>query len=265
MITLSVEQQSRTVCAKGAILLYGPTGRQFDHNAAPEHLLFATMHKIEEIGDAPQIMPGRPITEHDLVTIHKGLTTQHASQSITWIDQQLLAKGPNRMVWWTPPKTRPLFFKKSSHNKGTFDGSAVCAIPGMVWMAIGSSLYVFATKESSRPTPETELYQAPFFNVWGRGLVCSGNANRPSSENQWVPQAWETYFFGSHFTHPNFAQKDRLVKGVSPTNFWKAMVKEPVDAFPLARLVKVPLVTGDLIDPLIVDALNKWPRPKGEF
>lgn len=267
MINLSVAQESKSVCAVGAILLYGPTSR-YGHSFTnhPESLVFSTVHNINEIGGSPQIMPGRPITENDLATIHKSLTTRHATQSIAWLDQQILAKGPDRMVWWTPAQKRPLFFQKSSYNKGTFDGSAVCPVPAMVWMAIeGKGLYVFATKETTRPTPETDLYQAPFFNVWGRGLVCSGNANRPTAENMWSPQAWETYFFGSHFTHPNFSEKDRLLKGVSPTNFWKNMVKTPLESFPTARLVRIAAKAGDLIDPLIVDALNRIPKPKGEF
>jgi hypothetical protein len=35
--------------------------------------------------------------------------------------------------------------------------------------------------------------------------------------------------------------------------------------FPERRLVQFPMVVGDLLDPLVVDKLNKVPKAKGEF
>lgn len=260
MINTSILSGDANATAIGAIMLYGQ-----ERNGIP-NMQIATVHKMETINGVPTILPGRLFTEKDLATIHKGLGSSHASQGISWLDQRLLAKGPDRIVWWTPPGKRPMFFKTSSHVKNTFNGSAVCPVPGLVWMAIqGRGLYLYATSEHGRPTPATELYQAPFFNVWGRGLVCAGNANMPQEADLWNPVAWETYFFGSHFTHPNFLMKNRLINGKQPVSFWKEMVANPADSFPSNRLVRMPLTAQDLIDPLIVDRLNKLTRPKGEF
>lgn len=261
MLKTSVTSGTASAGVIGAILLYGP-----ERSNCSEGVQMATIHGMDTIKGVPVIKPGRLITEHDLAEIHKGLSTAHATQSIAWLDQRLLAKGSDRMVWWTSPGTRPMFFKKSSYVKNTFDGAASCPVPALVWMAIqGHGLYVFASSEPGRPTPTTALYQAPFFNVWGRGRVCSGNAHQPQEADVWDPVAWETYFFGSHFTHPNFLEEDRLTKGVDPVKFWKTMVVKPLESFPGNRLVRMPLTAQDLIDPLIVDKLNKLPRPKGEF
>lgn len=260
MIHASVGGESSDSEMVAAIILYGPKRRIHDS------VDFATVHPIDTIKGVPHILPGRPISDDDLATIHKGLSTAHVTQGITWLDQHLLAKGLDRMIWWTPPGKRPMFFKESSNVKGTFNGSAVCPVPALVWMAIkGRGLYVFATNEPGRPTQATELYQAPFFNVWGKGLICAGNANLPSAETMWDTGAWESFFFSSHFTHPNFPEKDRLIKGKTAVNFWKEIVAKPPETFPVNRLVRVPFTAQDLIDPLIVDRLNKLPRPKGEF
>lgn len=242
---------------QGAILLYGQDAQQHSH---------ATVHGMSLCGDRPQIGVGRPITEADLKLIYKGLSDSRGSESSNWLDGNLLAKGTDRMVWWTPAGTRPMFFKKSDRVKGTFAGKAVCPVPAMVWMAIhGHGLYVFATKEDGRPTQATVLHQAPFFNVWGRGLICSGNAVLPGESTAWRTDAWEAYFFESHFTHPNFEVKDRLVRGIKATRFWKQMVAKPSAVFPVERLVEIPFTAGDLADPLIVDRLNAQPKPEGEF
>lgn len=267
MLTTSVGSKSTKSTLTGAILLYANTERQsYNTSFSSESTTFATVHSVASHAGRPEILPGRPITEKDLVAIHQGLSTENSSKSIVWLDQQILAKGPDRMVWWTPPMMRSMFFKSSSHVKSTFDGSAVCPTPTLVWLAIhGKGLYVYATSEPGRPTASTELFQAPFFNVWSQGLVCSGNAQQPSEENIWNPADWEKFFFGSNFTHPNFGEKDRLIKGQNPCNFWQAMVKKPLESFPVKKLVKVPLIANDLIDPLILDRLNKFSPARGEF
>lgn len=261
MINIHIGAQEKTASLMGAILLYG-AGGQFSSGQA----VFATIHDMQDVADQPVIGPGRHITEADLADIHKSLANRNDAQSNVWLDQSILVKGPDRLVWWTPPAKRAMFFKASKVSKNSFEGSGVCPVPGLVWMAIpGRGLYVFATSEPERPTQATRLYQAPFFNVWGRGRVCVGSAKEPEQSHMWEPKAWEAFFFGSHFSHPNFGQKDRLIKGMTPVNFWKKMVAKPQDTFPVERLVQMPLTAGDLTSPVIVDKLNALPKPKGEF
>ncbi len=150
--------------------------------------------------------------------------------------------------------------------KGTFNGNAVCPVPGLVWMAMpGNGLYVYAVKGKDRPVIGTQLFQAPFFNIWGRGKVCAGNAVLPSEGERSNPLEWEKVIFGSYFTHPNFSEASRLVKGISPANFWKQMVEAPSAEFPENRLVKLPLTVADLLERTLLDTLRKLPVPKGEF
>lgn len=241
-----------------AILLYEDPSR----NATA----FATVHSIDKIGPSFQIMPGRPMKQADLSALYVGLTETSNLSRVKWLHDAVLAEGPDRLIWWTPPQKRALFFKKSTMVKGTFDGSNVCPLPAMVWMAVpGRGLWVYAIKGDKRPVQSTQLYQAPLFNVWSRGKVCAGNAPLPKEADASDPTPWERFLFNSLFTHPNFTQKNRLVKGRSPCAFWSAMVKSPEETFPDGVLVPFSHKVGDLVNPLILDAFNAIPRATGEF
>lgn len=259
---------SSTTRLTGAILLYSGEQTASNNLYGPNKYQFATVNNIQFINDVPQIMPGRAITEKDLEILSEGLLQANTRAStVRWIDPAVLAQGPDRMIWWTPPTRRAMYFKKSPHGKDTFDGANVCAVPGLVWVAFpGRALYVYAVKGASRPTVDTQLFQAPFFNVWGRGQVCVGNATLPSENELWETAAWERFFMASHFTHPNFTQKDRLIKKQSPVRFWRKMVETPVDTFPEKVLVQVQLNVQDLMVQGFTDLLNsRIKKPVGEF
>jgi PRTRC genetic system protein B len=61
-------------------------------------------------------------------------------------------------------------------------------------------MLVFAFKGGRRPTEETELFHAPYPNVYESGSLCTGNAAVPSS-NEANPEPWIRMFFESRFTH----------------------------------------------------------------
>lgn len=260
MFNTHVSDSSQSATLTGAILLYGGDARTGQGGS------FATVHLVETINQRPEIMPGRPMMEADLVTIASNLAAAKEAITTTWLDPSMLARGADRMIWWTPPARRPMFFKESNLVKSTFNGNAVCPVPGLVWMAMpGNGLYVYAVKGKDRPVTGTQLFQAPFFNIWGRGKVCVGSAALPPEGEQSNPLEWEKVIFGSYFTHPNFSEANRLVKGISPSNFWKQMVEAPPAEFPENRLVKLPLTVADLLERTLLDTLRNLPVPKGEF
>lgn len=225
---------------------------------------FATKHEVAMFASRPMIRPGTPFTEEDYKVLVQAMAPAEQPRML-WHDPRLLAKGLGRIVWWSPPKMRSLFFKKSGHNGGTFDGRGTCPTPGLVFMATERDLYIYAFKGASAPTPETKLYQAPFFNVWSRGQVCVGNAARPQIERRDDLDAWDRMFFGSHFTHPNFTQKDRLTIGADPAVFWKAQIEKPDSEFPEKVLYDLKLRVSDLVQVDYTTRLEAIPKAKGEF
>ena len=148
-----------------------------------------------------------------------------------------------------------MFFRSSSHAAKKVDGKNICPNPGLVFMAGPRTLHIFAFKGEAAPVKTTKLYQAPFFNVWSDGKVCSGNATLPEEDQRNDRDAWERFFFGSHFTHPNFSQKDRLTLGVEPCAFWQKQLNRPTKTFPESALVDINLTVNDLL------ALDFYERP----
>lgn len=252
---LNVQSEGNSYQLTAAVLIYT--------NSAARHA-FATKHTVEEHAGRPIIRPGTPFTDSDYKVLVQALAPAEQPR-MQWHDPRLLARGLGRMIWWTPPQTRSLFFKKSSHNAETFTGRGVCPCPGLVFMANERELYVYAFKGGDAPTRATKLYQAPFFNVWSRGMVCVGNADVPKEDRREDPDAWERMFFGSHFTHPNFTQADRLTVGANPAHFWKAMVDQPAAAFPQEVLYDLKLTVDDLLQVDLRSRLEAVTRATGEF
>ena len=247
MIGISIESHGNTAALAAAILIYG----QRSGNGYGSDVAFSTVHDVARGPTGrPMVAPGRLIAEADLAALYKGLSEAQGAQSgVQWLDSRILATGAGRMIWWSAPTQRPLFFKKSDAMTSTFTASAVCPVPGLVWMLKNTSLYVFAVAGNERPGKETALFQAPFFNVWATGEVCVGSATPPSRAAQQDPAAWEGMFFGSNFTQPNINDRNRLVKAASPVAFWKKLVnaKQAVEKFPDKALVSLPLKVEDLL------------------
>jgi PRTRC genetic system protein B len=245
MIGISTELHGNTAALNSAILIYG---KRSGYNNG---VAFATVHDVDTGPTGrPMVAPGRLIAEADLAALYSGLNEAQGAQSgVQWLDSRVLASGAGRLIWWSPPGQRPLFFKQSESMTSTFTASAVCPVPGLVWMLRDTSLSVYAVAGSDRPTLTTALFQAPFFNVWATGEVCVGSATPPSKAAQHDPAAWEGMFFGSNFTHPNVNDRNRLVKAASAVSFWRKMVqaKQPVERFPEDALVSLPLKVEDLL------------------
>lgn len=261
METTEVSVQDNRYVLGAAVMLYSKMSNGYQQDVAGA---IATVHHVHDVDGKPVIGAGRPMTEADYLAMVKVLAPQQRPQ-IEWQDHSILAKGMGKMIWWTPPMNRAMFFKKSDmFGASTFTGQGFCPVPGMVWMSDGRDLFVYAYRGTAMPDKETKLCQAPLFNVWARGEVCVGNATRPDESAKGDPMAWERFLFDSHFTHPNFAEKDRLTKGVKPAEFWKKMVAKPSKKFPESVLVDLDLKVSDLLEPDFRTHLNKM-RATGEF
>jgi PRTRC genetic system protein B len=243
---------------QSAILLY----TESDHRIGATH---ATIHEVEQRGGRNNILAGRLVTDADLGTLIKGLTDTQQSGGAQWLESSVLAHGAGRTIWFTPSTTHSMFFECSQHVENGFDGHGTAPVPALVWMVKGQQFYCFAVKCNGRPERGERLYQAPFFNVWSNGQVCQGSAPFPKPEGDQSPSKWVDAFFASVFTHPNFKQKDRLIKGENPAIFWKSLLGGTHKSFPKKHLVGLPVKVGDLLAPDLVPVLGKIQRAAGEF
>lgn len=135
-------------------------------------------------------------------------------------------------IWHTKPQFVPMFFRE---DLGIADGRV--NIPAMIWKAGKSELSVYALLEDTKPTEDTELFYAPFFNIYKDGHVCMGNVDIDIDHNCCLEEfilQWESYFFNSKFSH--------LLDGYNPVScniiqLWQGLVNQS-DNFPITELVK---------------------------
>jgi PRTRC genetic system protein B len=107
---------------------------------------------------------------------------------------------------------------------------------------------VWAVKGSRRPTPQTPLFQAPYFNVDAQGRICQGNVPVPEGTAVEKIEAWNDAFFRSFFTHPNVAGKLVRYRGGSYA-FWRDLLDQRFARFPGRVLVDVKTTLRALLGP----------------
>jgi PRTRC genetic system protein B len=144
------------------------------------------------------------------------------------------------LIWYTPSKMVDLLFQSNLNIK-----SGRGYAPALIWKADREQLRIYAIKVDERPTLETPLFHAPFFNVYSAHNVCMGDVNIDISKNcdvETFMASWEKYFFGSYFTHLN---GQNTVEG-NLTQIWKKQI-EKKKPFPLRHLKKTNLQLQNLI------------------
>ncbi|MBS1631598.1 MAG: PRTRC system protein B [Bacteroidetes bacterium] len=147
-----------------------------------------------------------------------------------------------KVVWFTKAMQRDLFFTESL---GIPNGKA--HVPSMLWMAGRENLYVFALHSNRRPTERTQLYNAPFFNVYANGNVCMGTVDvsiKRTASVEAFTATWESYFFNSYFSH--------LMHNYNPIKencvcLWERLIATG-EAFPKEVLQKSRITLKDVLN-----------------
>ena len=216
---------------KQAILMYGD---------------FATVHEVDSDGANPVIRPGVLATREGLAAALRALVPPSAWGTAI-LPESMLTAGDDHMVWWIKPTRRKVWFKCAELGG---EVSATVPHPGLVMAVVGGHWYVWAVNGNKRPDAQTELYQAPYFNVWKSGEICVGSARTPTAEHRMAPTAWENAFFESAFSHPNVHAPELLVKKGSVFAFWRDMLAGKYVRFPSSMLVNRSVSLGEVINQL---------------
>ncbi|MCM1108012.1 MAG: prokaryotic E2 ligase family D protein [Clostridium sp.] len=130
--------------------------------------------ELRDIDDHGRMSEGRPVTVgfmDELTTaysgVYDGVPGGIVPPNMLYCDSR---KGSEKYIWYNPPRRRMMYFVERLNIE-----NAEYNIPGVIYVAVGQRLNIYAFKGDA-PTPDTELYEAPFFNVTG-GSVCIGTAN----------------------------------------------------------------------------------------
>lgn len=174
-----------------------------------------------------KMLEGRPLQQETLHAV-MGLMydKKRAEMNIhKFIPQNLIYAdvkdgGDFTLVWYRPEERRAMFFAHQQELK-----NGVAWVPAMIYCANRKQLRVYAIDKDDYPTEETRLFQAPYYNTGGSGLVCLGSAKAqkpqlPSYENMMA--YYEALFWGSEFSsgdkkiwQPLFDQPDKKYSEVN--------------------------------------------------
>jgi PRTRC genetic system protein B len=206
-----------------AILLY-----QNDHSSRS----MATVHTVTHnaLEGPPTLGAGQLLTTGMLRELARTLGTACPAE---FLPEQVIARTPELLAWWTPAAIRPMFFRRDS-ELGSVSGRRF-PHPALLFVVHSGLLYLRALSCSLRPTADTCLYAAPYWNAASDGAVCAGTMRVPRSAGVATMASWEQAFFESEFTHPGGAGRLTKQKG-GCAGLWKKLAG--TRQFPGASLIK---------------------------
>lgn len=206
----------------------------------------ATIHGINvDDNGKPTIGSGKLLTSAGLSVLVKSFVPE---QQMCFIEDRVLACGVEGVMWWKAPCTEMVWFNTREKDDGIGARGGKVHLPGLIFFAgANRKWYVFAVKGTTRPNLSSPLFQAPFYNVYESGDICTGNADIPNGVGIADIDGYERGFFQSRFTHPNIRSKGRLTKFRGGGGaLWKSLLTGRRKCFPESSLVPVNGTLGDL-------------------
>src|SRR5713101_5955820 len=172
---------NRTFSLKQAVLLYQEGSRAF-----------ATLHEVKHRPEeAPYLCAGQSVTTGFLETLAKGLGASVAAEVLP---EYVLARTPQRIAWWSRVRPGLMFFGDGNAEAKKLNGK-MYSHPALVFMINGRELFVRALAQDCRPTAETRLKNAPYWNTDAQGRVCLGSMRVPDEASVGSLSSWENAYF----------------------------------------------------------------------
>jgi PRTRC genetic system protein B len=196
-----------------------------------QHRAFATLHDvISQDEGAPLLAPAQPLSLAFIRCLAEGLGSQVSPEVLP---ENVLARAPELVSWWSPPARRSMFFGDADEQARELNGLNF-PHPPLMFKVRGRELFVRALERNARPQAATALKTAPYWNTCGDdGRVCMGTTRVPESASVDSIKSWEAAFFRSSFTHPLGA--DRLTSHKQGfLGLWRSLAGKKV--FPVRYL-----------------------------
>jgi len=212
-----------------------------------------TQHAIQLTGEKGlEIISGVPADTHALIEVARLLA---GGEERSLLPEHVLATDPGLLMWWRPSQRRSILFRTENKATDALHGKPVLH-PALLFMAAGRQLYVFALGDDARPTADTKLYRAPYFNLFIGGLLCEGNFAMPEHCRISGIEQWEEGFFDTNFAHTHLASDEVTSHPNGHLGLWRELAVEKGPkahkAFPTQYLV-----------PLTESLVAKEDQPKG--
>lgn len=217
-----------------------------------DHVI-VTKHDIKIQNKRPSIRPGQMISSADVHMLLSTISEPDKNElRLNYHSRHIIASGYNTCLWFSPPKTAPMWFSGKQKSFKTVYW------PGLIFLAIDGELYVYAVKNVITVSPKTMLYNAPLMNLYHDGRLCMGNIQAPNTTHPHQLIDWEAAIYNTAFTHVNHQQTIQSKREVSTTTlyrFWRSLqVKKKPTPFPYQKLVS----TGLTIESLLMRVNRKY-------
>jgi PRTRC genetic system protein B len=222
-----------------ALLVYGTSSYQ----GIPYRHPFVTLHEVIHDGNGARLAEGRLMTPQMLVELMTGLGR---SLPVEILPERVLVRTTETIVWWSPAGARTLFFSERGDDPvlKQINGKRYPQ-PPLVFKVCGSHLWVRALAEGKRPSPETKLCMAPYWNCYDNGAVCTGSMQIPREKSVSAIDHWERSFFQSEFTHASGVRKHTRFPG-GLLAMWQFLAGK--EDFPSRYLVKLPQRLSEFVN-----------------
>jgi PRTRC genetic system protein B len=128
-----------------------------------------------------------------------------------------------------------MFFRGTDESARALSGKRFPQ-PALVWRVAGPDLFLRALKHNRRPTAETQLMVAPYWNVRGEdGYACQGTMRSPEDAGVASITSWEKAFYQSEFTH-HLGTRRLTAHRNGVLGLWDSVAGDPAP-FPSRHLV----------------------------
>lgn len=139
------------------------------------------------------ILEGKPLSETTLKRALESLNKNSKGLDKKILPGNVLYHSPEEMIFFTPAMVKPHLYK---------GGGQLRPNPPLLWQVKSKQLRLFALGSDQRPSEDSKIYHAPYFNTTPQG-VCTGDVKLPQEVSPHNQEAYIEGFFHSVFTHPS--------------------------------------------------------------
>ncbi len=232
------------LAATHALLLYG--------GAKTMNRAMVTLHTVARGPGRYVLLPGKPANAPALYQLLSRFNPSIACQGL--LPANLLRHAPGELLWYCPSRIEPIFFQTSHSELNAMSGRRV-RHPPLLFHLTRRNLYVAALPDDQRPTLETNLLRAPYYNVSADGHVCQGSMNGPQEIRAETIGQWERAFFRSAFTHSHGGAFQITSHPGGHSGLWLEQSEHPHPEFPIAHLVPLKMTLNQW---LMEHSRSKW-------
>jgi PRTRC genetic system protein B len=230
-VTIGTPKESPSeLAATHALLLYN--GNSTSNRG------MVTVHSIARGPGRYVLLPGKPASAAALYRLIAHFNPSIACTEL--LPEHLLRHNANELLWHCPSRVTPIFFQTNQEELNAISGKPV-RHPHLLFHVVDRNLYVAALPDEQRPSAETLLMRAPYYNVSSEGQVCQGSMSTPSGHRPGVIEHWEKAFFKSAFTHAHGGAFQLTTHPRGHAGLWIEQTGNSHSPFPIEHLVPTKL------------------------